>query len=153
MEYKDTKSLELFVTDVEKSLLDEANRLSVTYPQESIAAWDSAVFDGANELLLSSVSDDANVYAIFTAAESSDLFSLRYIGKTTRRLARQRLRNHLIKKSDETGAKLDRVVEHVRSGGSVKISWVKIDPESLRNYVEEELIARHQEADWNRGNG
>jgi hypothetical protein len=27
-----------------------------------------------------------------------------------------------------------------------------VEPESLRNYLEEELILRHPEADWNREN-
>ncbi len=92
------------------------------------------------------------MYAIFTAPKNSTSFSLRYIGKTTRKLARQRIRNHLIKKHEKTGAKLKHVTDHVLSGGSVKISWIKIEPESLRNYVEEELIHKHHEADWNREN-
>jgi hypothetical protein len=149
MEYKEIKSLENFLREVEASLLNEANRIQVTYPQGSITPWKSEELDGANKDLLSTASGNANVYAIFTAAKGSDSFSLRYIGKTSRRLARQRIRNHLIKKSAETGAKLDHVVDHVRSGGAVKISWVKIEPESLRNYIEEELITRHNGADWN----
>jgi hypothetical protein len=73
--------------------------------------------------------------------------------KTTRRLARQRLWNHLIKKDELTGATLDKVKVHVKSGGSIKIAWVRVDRESLRNALEEELIHRQQQqrnADWNR---
>ena len=152
MEYKEIITLEKFLTEVEASLLLEENRFQVAYPSKSISPWNSEELVEANEQLLAAASGNANVYAIFTAAKGSDYFSLRYIGKTTRKLARQRIKNHLIKKSEGTGAKLQQVAAHVLSGGAVKISWAKIQPESLRNYVEEELINRHKEADWNREN-
>lgn len=140
------------MNDVEAALLLEENKSIVSYPRNSISPWDADALDTENKEILDSVSGCANVYAIFTAPSKSSHFSLRYIGKTTRKLARQRIRNHLIKKNERTGAKLQDVVEHVLMGGQVKISWVEIKPESLRNYVEEELIYRHKEADWNREN-
>jgi hypothetical protein len=152
MEYKEIKTLEKFLNEVETELLMEQNRLLVAYPLASISPWNADELGAANENILAEASRNANVYAIFTATKGSESFSLRYIGKTTRKLARQRIRNHLIKKNEKTGAKLQHVADHVLSGGAVKISWVKIQPESLRNYVEEELINRHEEADWNREN-
>ena len=102
MEYKEIVSLETFLIEVETSLIDEANRLLVTYPQKSVLPWNSKELD-ANKDLLTAVSGSANGYAIFTATKGSGHFSLRYIGKTTKKLARQRIRNHLIKKSEGNG--------------------------------------------------
>jgi len=106
----------------------------------------------ANKSLLAKVSRSANLYAIFTAACGEKEHSLRYFGKTTRKLARQRIKNHLFRKSGTTGSKLAQVIEHACEGGAVQIAWVEVWPESLRNYLEEELILRHPEADWNREN-
>ena len=152
MKYEQLKSLEEYLDKVETALLHEDSRSSFEYPQQSISPWNAKKLDATNKSALDSVSGVANVYAIFTAPKNSAQFELRYIGKTTRKLARQRIRNHLIKKNEGTGAKLDQIIAHVQRGGLVKVSWIKIEPESLRNYVEEELIARHNEADWNREN-
>jgi len=152
LQYKQIEMLKTFLGELETTLLSEEKRTLVTYPSSSISPWNTAELDAANQKLLYAASGDANVYAIFTAPKNSISFSLRYIGKTTRKLARQRIRNHLIRKHEKTGAKLKHVMDHVLSGGSIKISWIKIEPESLRNYVEEELIHKHQEADWNREN-
>ncbi|NHV28774.1 hypothetical protein [Burkholderia sp. D-99] len=152
MKYEQLKSLEEYLEKVEAALLQEERRISFKYPQQSISPWNAQQLDAENESTLDLVAGCANVYAIFTAPRDSNVFTLRYIGKTTRKLARQRVRNHLIKKNERTGAKLENIVTHVQSGGLVKISWVTIEPESLRNYIEEELISRHKEADWNREN-
>lgn len=152
MRYEQIETLEEYLSDVEETLLKEDECKNVSYPSEYIFPWNAKKIDEANHALLNMVSGEANVYAIFTAPKNSDIFSLRYIGKTTRKLARQRIRNHLIKKNERTGAKLNNIISHIRSRGSVKLSWVKIEPESLRNYVEEELIKRHKEANWNREN-
>lgn len=152
MKYEQLKSLEEYLGKVETALLQEDARSSFEYPKQSISPWNTAQLDAENKSVLDSVSGAANVYLIFTAPRDSNVFTLRYIGKTTRKLARQRIRNHLIKKSEGTGAKLDNIVKHVQSGGLVKVSWIQIEPESLRNYIEEELISRHRESDWNREN-
>ena len=140
MKYEQIETLKAFLIDVEIALLLEEKRTLVSYPSSSISPWNTAELDVANQKLLDAAYGSANVYAIFTAPKNSTTFSLKYIGKTTRKLARQRIRNHLIKKHEKTGAKLKHVMDHVLSGGSVKISWITIEPESLRNYIEEELI-------------
>jgi hypothetical protein len=152
MRYEQIETLEGFLSSVEAALLQEERKSLVLYPQDSISPWNTDQLDAANQKILDAISGTANVYAIFTAPNSASSFSLRYIGKTTRKLARQRIRNHLIKKHEKTGAKFQYVKTHVLSGGQIKISWLKIEPESLRNYLEEELINKHKEADWNREN-
>ncbi|NMF90997.1 GIY-YIG nuclease family protein [Aromatoleum petrolei] len=152
MKYEQLQSLEEFLTDVEAALLSEEARTPVKYSPHNIAPWNAAQIDAENQGLLNSVSGAANVYAIFTAPKNTNEFTLRYIGKTTKKLARQRIRNHLITKNEKTGAKLWKIISHVQAGGAVKISWVSVEPESLRNYIEEELINLHKGADWNREN-
>ncbi len=152
MKYEEIETLEKYLSSVEVALLRDDARSLIAYPKESVSPWNTKQLDTANQQILDDVSGSANIYAIFTAPKESSTFSLKYIGKTTRKLARQRVRNHLIKKNKQTGSKLERIMAHVQSGGLVKISWLKIEPESLRNYVEEELINRHKEADWNREN-
>ncbi len=152
MKYEQIETLEKYLSNVEAALLRQESRSLVVYSEENVLPWNIQQLDTANRKILDAVSGAANVYAIFTAPNNSSASSLRYIGKTTRKLARQRVRNHLIKKNEKTGAKLQNIVAHVQSGGRVEIAWLTIEPESLRNYVEEELISRHREADWNREN-
>ncbi|RQW61910.1 GIY-YIG nuclease family protein [Vibrio viridaestus] len=152
MKYRNIESLEEFIKEVNTALFNEDSLINFKYPSNAISPWDSVQLDLANSDTLNSLAGTANIYAIFTAENSSDSFKLRYIGKTKKNLARQRIRNHLITKNERTGAKLEKIISHVTSGGSVKISWVSIEPESLRNYIEEELINYHKGADWNREN-
>ena len=46
--------------------------------------------------------------------------SLRYFGKTTKKLARQRITNHLFRKNEKTGSKLAQVIVHACEGGAVE---------------------------------
>lgn len=152
MKYKELETLEAYLELVEAELLKEERQQSVAYPREYISPWNSAALELENRKLLDLVTGSANIYAIFTAPKCSTKYSLRYIGKSTRKLARQRLRNHLFKKHETTGSKLAKVKNNIESGGSIKISWITIEPESLRNYIEEELIKKNKSANWNREN-
>ncbi|MCK2112230.1 hypothetical protein ACOQNQ_12770 [Pseudomonas juntendi] len=62
------------------------------------------------------------------------------------------LRTTYFERAKKTGSKLAQVLKHTCGGGTIKIAWIEVHPESLRNYLEEELIKRHPEADWNREN-
>jgi hypothetical protein len=152
MRYRHIESLEEFLDQVDQKLMSEDRQIQLSYPENSVSPWSADSIGLANESILSELAGAANVYAIFTASGSSECFALRYIGKTTKKLARQRIRNHLIKKHEKTGAKLKDVERHIKAGGKLAISWVGVEPESLRNYIEEELIRRHTNADWNREN-
>lgn len=152
MKFEHTNKLDSFLSQINKYLVDENHQTAVSYPFQYVSTWDGGKLAEKNEELLSKISGTANVYMLFTAVKGSSTYKLRYIGKTTQKLARPRLRNHLFKKNARTGAKLLSVMAHVKSGGSVMLSWITIEPESLRNWAEEELISLHPEADWNREN-
>jgi len=152
MKFEHQDKLDNFLSLINEHLTQEEKRISVMFSSQNASPWNGEELAKENEILLSNVSGKANVYMLFTAKKGSSKYELRYIGKTTRKLARQRLRNHLFKKHNGTGAKLDVVKSHVQAGGAIKVSWVAIQPESLRNWAEEELISCHPEADWNREN-
>jgi hypothetical protein len=152
MKYRHIEYLEEFLDQADQRLMAADRLIELSYPDSSLSSWNADDISLANESILSELSGAANVYAIFTATRNSEQFALRYIGKTTKKLARQRIRNHLIKKHERTGAKLREVEQHITASGKLAISWVGIEPESLRNYIEEELIRRYPGADWNREN-
>ena len=152
MQFSNVEKLEEFVAEVDEYLTTTDNIKTVLYVSKYSVPWNSEKLKEDNEELLSSISGAANIYVIYTTDKNSKERVLRYVGKTKRNLARQRLTNHLIKKHKKTGAKLNRVIDHIQSGGSIEIAWVTIEPESLRNYVKEELIKLHQESNWNREN-
>lgn len=152
MKFEHKDKLDSFLISINQFLTAKQNQQTVIYSTEYVTPWNGDKLAEGNEEMLATVSGRANVYMLFTAKKDSEDYRLRYIGKTTQKLSRQRIRNHLFKKHAETGAKLDNIIQHVQSGGSVKIAWVSIEPESLRNWAEEELISCHPEADWNREN-
>jgi len=72
------------------------------------------------------------------------------MGQSKSTEARNRLSNHLIKKNKNTGAKLQLIKEHIQKGGKIKVSYILVEPESLRHYIEEELIKKYSvNLDWN----
>lgn len=152
MKFKNQKPLDNFLNMIDLYLTDKNNQTTISYASKYVSLWNGDKLVEENEAFFSALSGEANVYMLYTASKNSSSYKLRYIGKTKRKLARQRLINHLFKKNKNTGAKLERVKRHVKSGGKVKVSWLKIDPQSLRNWAEEELISLHSEADWNREN-
>jgi hypothetical protein len=152
MKFEHTDKLDLFLNKVDKYLTDENNKFEIKFPSNYVEPWNGKELAKINDSILSDVSGNANVYMLYTADKGTSAYQVRYVGKTTRKLGRQRLRNHLFSKNKGTGAKLDSIKAHVQAGGLVKISWTSIDPESLRNWAEEELISLHPEANWNREN-
>jgi len=149
MKFPNELELKSFLCECEVELLQEKHQKQVLYPREHIEKWDSKKILEINKGLFEKIKNTANVYAIFTASNPHNNFSLRYIGQSKAKLAKARLTNHLIKKHKNTGAKLGEIIKHVKTGGIVKVSWINIHPESLRHYIEEELIGKHPEADWN----
>lgn len=150
MNYQNQNDLKQFLKDCENQLFDEKNKKEVVYPDSCTSTWDCEGILSSNKALLKELSGSANVYALFTANKDSKDYALKYIGQSKSKLARVRLTNHLIKKHEKTGAKLRKVIDHIQSGGKIKMSWIPITPESLRHFIEEELIGKHPECCWNK---
>lgn len=139
--------LEKFLEECEKYLFDKENKREIIYNQE----WDVTEIKNTNKDLLDSIGKiKPNIYAIFATENKNAEFELKYIGQTNSQGARTRLTNHLITKNHKTGAKLEKVKRVVNSGGRIKISFIAIEPESLRHYIEEELIKKYKnKLSWN----
>ncbi|WP_312438487.1 hypothetical protein [Achromobacter sp.] len=152
MHFQSLSTLEDYLSEVEAVLLSKARRVTVTFPPSAVSPWDRDALELANKELLKRISNKANLYAIYTAQCGAEKHTLKYIGKTKKKYARERIKNHLFHKHEDTGAKLAEIMAHTCNGGTVELAWIEVSPESLRNYLEEELIARHPEASWNREN-
>jgi len=148
LKFKYQASLDSFLSECEKWLLDGRRRKLIDYSSHALY-WNGDKLKALNSKVLKEFAEEANVYAIFSKKPNEE-FRLRYIGQTKSSGAGARLTNHLFKKNDNTGAKLKKVKEHVKSGGSIAVSWIPLESESLRHYIEEELIVEHcDKLDWN----
>lgn len=145
--FKKMKSLDAFAEECKNYLLDESNRKAVKYKSEHTVNWDSGAIKVDNKKLLEEINGSANVYAIFTTNKNGKC-ELKYIGQSKQKYARTRLTNHLIKKHKKTGAKLQFVMDSVLSKKCIKISWVELECESLRHFIEENLILQLKPV-WN----
>jgi len=102
--------------------------------------WCQKTIRELNEAFLGKLRNNGNVYALFLQADNSAEWVPMYVGKSARRYLRSRISNHLIGKHEKTGSKLDEVRQAVLAGRKVGISYILIEPEELRGYVEEMLI-------------
>ena len=109
--------------------------------------------DQANAGVLDALSRRDGIYAIFVG-DPDGPWVLKYIGQTNADGARQRIRSHVVWRNKETpsgrstGSKFDEVCEAVSTCKHVGLSFVAIEPGSLRHYVEAVLIRRFRPP-WN----
>ena len=97
-----------------------------------------------------------NVYAIWTGESGNvESWSPRYVGQRKSGALGARIRAHLVNKGKKTGSQLKNVKESVSCGLEIAVSFIMVEPETLRCYVEEEIInsernASAQRLDWNK---
>jgi len=144
-------NLKEFADKCEKALLS-AEPQPFVYPLNATsAAWPVDQIREDNEPLLRQLRNAGNVYALFTRDSSPGAsWQVRYVGERKSDGLRGRMTEHLIKKDARTGSKLANVQAAVSQGQSIGISFIKVEPESLRLYVEETIIARNKpRLPWN----
>jgi hypothetical protein len=93
-----------------------------------------------NKNLLSKLRNNANLYAIYVRNSKDSNWQPVYVGERKSDGMRERITQHLINKNVGTGSKLAEVMEAVSNGRLIGVSFIKVDPESLRLYVEEYII-------------
>lgn len=123
----------------------------VAYPEGSGPTnWDDAEISRMNRDLLSSLSGRGNVYALFAGERGR--WTAMYVGERKRQKLRERMRQHLIKAHGDTGSQLANVRSAVGEGKRIGISYVLIEPEPLRHYVEECIVAASADGElpWNK---
>lgn len=100
--------------------------------------------------ILDSVRNNAIVYCIWVRSLQGEVTPV-YIGHSSSKLSRQRIKNHFIKKDPRTGSQLENVIERLKQGEHVGLSFLKIEPDYMRKPFEEWLISRNSEKlIWNK---
>ena len=123
----------------------------VGYPEGSgPEKWDARKISEINADLLSSLAGRGNVYALFVGG--CEQWNAMYIGQRKREKLRDRMRQHLVKRHKKTGSQLRQVQRAVADGKKIGISYVLVEPDALRHYVEESIIAARSDGElpWNR---
>lgn len=140
----DRKSIEDIFYQAEEILLDMKNLSIIKYFK-----FDHTTFDANNQELLNTISGQPIVYCIWTGTSESTL-SPKYIGHAGSKISRQRVRAHLTKKNEATGAQLDKIKAALKEKNCVGISTVTIEPAYMRKALEDWLIEKNSEIlEWN----
>lgn len=123
-----------------------------TFPEGcSLQHWPVEEIKTANEAFLKTLRHRANVYALFVGLPgNNETWCPVYVGERKSAGLRDRIFQHLITKDDRTGSMLEAVKAAVAAQQKIGLSFIKIQPESLRLFVEETIIAKHKnELPWN----
>lgn len=111
--------------------------------------WPVGEIKRANDSFLKSLRGRANVYALYVRRLNEPWLPV-YVGQSKNIGLRDRLTQHLISKDHRTGSMLEAVKTAVSMGEEIGVSLIKVEPESLRLYVEETIISMHKkELSWN----
>jgi len=140
-----------FVSACEEALLKTAQH-KFTFPVgASKGSWPIDEIKSTNETLLSKLRHQGNVYALFVRSlASNSQWEVRYVGERKADGLRSRITDHLIKKDPQTGSKLEEIQSAVAEGLEIGLSFIKVEPQSLRLFVEERIIANNKNRlPWN----
>lgn len=113
--------------------------------------WPVGEIKSLNKEFLKTLRHSANVYALSVRQSGKDQnFSPMYVGETKSAELRARITQHLINKNQLTGSMLEALKTAVAAGQEIGVSFIKVEPEALRLFVEEVIIANHKnELPWN----
>jgi len=137
------EELDAFAVECAKELL-VPNPKEFKYPDGcSDTNWPIDEIRSLNDSLLSGLRNNGNVYALYTKKSGEDgVWSPVYIGQRKSAYLRERISQHLITKSEQTGSMLGAVKNAVANGHMIAVSYIMVKPESLRLYVEEVIISK-----------
>lgn len=123
----------------------------IVYPQGNAPGkWNSDEISEMNREVLDRLANKGNVYAIFLSSDEE--WVAVYVGQRKSEKLRERMMQHLVKKHKKTGGQLANVQCAVAEGKRIGISYVLIEPSSLRHYVEESIIVARGDGElpWNK---
>jgi hypothetical protein len=128
----------------ETMLFDKGNISIIKYFD-----FDHTTFDANNQDLLNGISGQSIIYCIWTGVSPNKFFP-KYIGHAGNNISRQRIRAHLTKKNEATGAQLEKIKEVLKQKKCIGISIITIEPAYMRKALEDWLIDKHSEIlEWN----
>lgn len=124
------------------------------FPEDCfLGKWPVDEIRNKNKNFLATLREKANIYAIFVRDRGSkSLWQRMYVGERKSSFMRDRMREHLIKKNDQTGSVLNKIKMAISSNKEVGLSFINVKPDSLRLFVEEEIIKTSRtetELSWN----
>lgn len=94
--------------------------------------------------MLSVLKNSGNVYSIYLKDKGASSWKPVYVGQRKKSYLRQCITEHLITKSKRTGSVLEPIKAEVTAGNSVAFSYIKVEPESMRRYVEEVILSKNK---------
>jgi|25_taG_2_1085351.scaffolds.fasta_scaffold05315_2 hypothetical protein len=141
----DRKILEDKFQKAEDILLD-IHHVSIIHYDD----FNHETFDVHNQDFLGTIAQKPIVYCIWTGKTEENL-EYKYIGHVGKQYSRQRLRNHLTKKHEKTGAQLKNTILALKEKHVVGISYVVTEPHYMRKALEDWLIEKNSEKlTWNK---
>lgn len=140
-----------FVISCEDALLKTAQHKFIFPAGSSKDSWPTEEIKAANQALLSKLRHQGNVYALFVRKPTpNSTWEVRYVGERKADGLRSRITDHLIKKNAQTGSKLQEIQSAVGDGSEIGLSFIKVEPQSLRLFVEEIIIFNNKSRlPWN----
>ncbi|ELH9640318.1 hypothetical protein [Vibrio alginolyticus] len=150
--------LQEYINHCEEQLLN-SEPVEFVYPAELVGKdvsdpiWDDLIEEvkEPNEKeILSKLRHKANIYAIFTK-NGDEPWVKKYVGERKAIDMRQRITSHLINKNRKTGSKLDLVRDAVSKGQKIGLRFIFVPRDTMRAFVEEEIISKYKaELVWNK---
>ena len=131
-----------------EALLCRRRLRRVTYESDHLTQWEENEIEGSNHCLFSSLENSGNLYAIWIRLNCCDDWTLKYVGKSEANRLKNRVKQHLVSKPNNTKSKLEKVKEAVRAGKHIGISWILVQPETLNASVESYIISQKDPC-WN----
>lgn len=132
------------------SALFVGSPIQFPYPDGcNLTNWPIAKIKTLNDETLKGLRGAGNVYALYTR-RPNEAWSVVYVGQRKSEGLRERITQHLVNKDSRTGSMLEAVKTAVSDGREMAISFIHVQPESLRLYVEETIISkRKKQLPWN----
>lgn len=120
------------------------------YPENcSLKNWEAEKIKNLNKDFLIALRNKGNIYSIFIR-NRGDKWERIYVGERKSKGLRERITQHLIAKDVRTGSMLEKVKQAVAEGKEIGVSFIKVEPESLRLFVEEMIIIKYgSKLRWN----
>ena len=115
-------------------ILFPAGVTSQTWPAEEIESKNTPTFDSLDE--------NANLYAIFSGSGNAN-WTPKYVGTRACGHLLERLKQHLVVSTGQK-SKLREIKSEVFKGRKIAISYVRIEPDNLREYMEKRIISEER---------
>ena len=92
-----------------------------------------------------------NIYGILirNSTKNSE-WNLKYIGQRKSKEIKSRLKQHLIKHNEKTGAQLNNIENEMKNGSEIGVILFAIKPDELRQYYEQKLLNKFGGILWNK---